>query len=159
RSLKRQLGVRRAGVFLWAGGLSERDFDRLLSAPFACVVPSLGEGFCGPAVQALLLGKPVLAPRHTALADYLPADHPYSFATGRAAGRSVGAPLGFSPPSSSWHVPEPFALAYGFARLVSDSPERRAEACRKSREACEQWCSVEPVRGLLAGELAHLDAR
>ncbi|HZT79116.1 MAG TPA: hypothetical protein VFA26_02755 [Gemmataceae bacterium] len=155
QALRRQLGVRRADVLLWAGRLGESDFDRLLAGCFAVVVPSLGEGFCGPAVQAILLGKPLLAPRHTALADYLPADHPYTYASRPAILRFVRDPLGIYPPSSTWHVPAPHAIAKGLIRLVTDAPAERAAACHRARERCQRWCDVGP----LLAEVTRLQSR
>ena len=59
----------------------ETEFARLLSQTYGSMAPSLGEGFCGPAAMALGLGKPLITPRHTAFADYVPEDYPYAFET------------------------------------------------------------------------------
>ncbi len=155
RALKRQLGLDRAQVYLWTGGLKEADYTRLIASAAGVVVASLGEGFCGPAAQALALGRPLLAPRHTALCDYLPADYPYTFATRPAVVRFADDPIGCYDPSSSWEVPEPFALADALDRWLGDAPERRADAAKAARERLFQWCGV--AREVLANEVRRLE--
>src|SRR5438445_430580 len=106
------------------GGLSDADFQRLLQNSLGVVSGSLGEGFCGPAASALALRKPLVAPRHTAIADFLIEDYPYSFATRAANLGFARDPLRVYHPGSTWHVPEPYALAGALTRLAIDSPKR-----------------------------------
>jgi glycosyltransferase involved in cell wall biosynthesis len=158
QALKRQLGVRRAGVFLWTGDLSAPDFARLLGSTFGMVTSSLGEGFCGPAALALALGKPLVAPRHTALADYVPPDYPYVCATRPAVVRFAPDPLDVYHPASSWQVPTPFSVADALCRLVTDDPSRRQEAVQAARRRVLRWCDPARIRRILAEEVLALDA-
>jgi glycosyltransferase involved in cell wall biosynthesis len=159
RALKRQLGVKAANVFLWTGDLSAEEFNRLLATTFAQIAPSFGEGFCGPAALALGLGKPLVAPRHTAFGDYVAPDYPYAFASEPARVSFVDDPLRVYDPASSWHIPKPLALADALSRLVSDHPEKRAEACWRACAAFTNWCGSERVGCLLAEEVGRLVAR
>jgi glycosyltransferase involved in cell wall biosynthesis len=154
--LKRQLGINQARVFLWAGDLSEPAFARLLANTHGQIAPSLGEGFCGPAAMALALGKPLIAPRHTAFTDYLAEDHPYCFASRPVSMSFVGDPLRVYDPASTWHVPLPFALADALTRLAADSPGRRAEVSTRAFLHFMNWCNVERVTSLLAQEVQRL---
>jgi glycosyltransferase involved in cell wall biosynthesis len=155
-ALKRQLRVDRADVQLWAGDLSELAYHRLLAQVHGLVAPSLGEGFCGPAALALAQGKPLLAPRHTAFADYIADDYPYAYATRPARIAFVRDPLRVYDPASTWHVPEPLALANALSRLASDSSARRTENAQRAACHFAQWCSPERVAGLLAEEVQRL---
>jgi glycosyltransferase involved in cell wall biosynthesis len=156
QAVRRQLGVGRAGVYLWTGDLTGPDFDRLLHHTFGCVAPSMGEGFCGPAAFALALGKPLVAPRHTAFGDYVPAGHRYAFESRPVHLSFVGDPLRVYDPASTWAVPAPFALADALTRLAQDSPAQRAEVARRGAEHLASWCGPERVRSLLAEEIGRL---
>ncbi len=153
QALKRQLRVRQARVYLWTGTLDGPDFNGLLANTHGYVAPSLGEGFCGPAALAMSLGKPLVAPRHTAFADYLAPEHPYTYATRPAIVSFVRDPLRVYDPASMWQVPLPFSLAGALTRLARDTPARRAEAGRRAGASLTRWCGPERVRRLLAEEL------
>jgi glycosyltransferase involved in cell wall biosynthesis len=155
-ALKYQLRLPRADVTLWTGDLSDAEFHRLVANTDAHVAPSLGEGFCGPAALALGLGKPLVAPRHTAFADYLPGDYRYCFESRPVHLRFVNDPLDVYDPASTWNVPEPFALAAALRRLASDSPERQSEACWRACAHFNHWCSPQRVRATLCEEVQTL---
>ncbi len=156
QALKQQLGVRRAGVYLWTADLPTTGYHRLLASTFGHVASGLGEGFCGPAATALRLGKPLVAPRHTAFNDYLPADYPYSYAVTPAIVRFAHDEVGVYDPASSWHVPEPFAIADALSRLVLDRPEHFRHASRSAEARVRSWCRPARVRRLLEREVARL---
>jgi glycosyltransferase involved in cell wall biosynthesis len=156
QALKRQLSVSQARVYLWAGDLSEPAFQRLLVNTHGQIAPSLGEGFCGPASLALALGKPLVAPRHTAFTDYIAPNHPYQFATRPVTIGFVRDPLRVYDPASCWHVPVPFSLADALTRLASDTPGRRAEVGSQAFLHFTNWCSPERIAGLLAEEVKRL---
>jgi glycosyltransferase involved in cell wall biosynthesis len=156
QALKRQLGVRQAGVYLWTGDLGGADFHRLMANTYGQIAASMGEGFCGPAALALGMGKPLVAPRHTAFADYIAADHRYLVASRPAHVRFVDDPLRVYDPASSWHVPEPSALANALSCLVTDNVEVRADACLKASSHLTRWCGAHRVSALLAEEVRRL---
>jgi glycosyltransferase involved in cell wall biosynthesis len=159
QNLRRQLGVARAGVYLWTGDLSGPDFERLLRNCYGCIAPSLGEGFCGPAALALALGKPLVAPRHTAFADYVPEGHRYAFETRQVILSIVNDPLRVYDPASTWGVPEAGALARALGRLAGDTQAERDAVCRRAQEHVAQWCGPERVREVLAEEVERLASR
>ena len=153
QALKRQLDVESAKIHLWTGNIASADFERLMLNTFAQVAPSLGEGFCGPAAATLQLGKPLIAPRHTAFGDYIPEDYPYTFATRAVRLSFARDPLKVYDPASAWHVPEPLALADALSRLVKETPERRVEIGWRSSAHFTKWCNPERVAKLLHDEI------
>jgi glycosyltransferase involved in cell wall biosynthesis len=159
QGLKRQLHVVHAGVYLWAEDLANADFERLLGNTLGMITGSLGEGFCGPAAHALALRKPLVAPSHTGLADYLVEDYPYTFATRPTNLTFIRDPLKIYHPASTWHISEPYALAGALTRLAIDTPRRRAEACARAYTYLNRFCGPARVRQLLARELQRLDVR
>jgi hypothetical protein len=157
QALKRQLRVNRAGVYLWAGALAPGDYDRLEANTFACVVSSLGEGFCGPAASALLRQRPLIAPRHTAMADYIPTDYPFQFATRLAVVNFVGDPLRVYDPVSAWNVPMPGAIADALSRLVAATPAGRLRAVTEAHRHFLKWCAPAVVGQRVAAALLGLE--
>jgi glycosyltransferase involved in cell wall biosynthesis len=151
QALKRQADVPRAGVYLWVEDMKPQVLDRLLANTFGSIVPSMGEGFCGPAAFALALKKPLVAPRHTSLTDYLSADYPYVFPCRPMRMRFVDD--GLYGVHSTWHIAEPGALADSLSRVVTDSPPRREAAGREAADRLARWCRPERVRRLLVREL------
>jgi glycosyltransferase involved in cell wall biosynthesis len=156
QALKRQLSVPRAGVYLWTGALTPADFDRLEANTFAAVISSMGEGFCGPAASALLRQKPLIAPRHTSMADYIPADYPFQFATRLSVVNFVGDPLRVYDPVSAWNVPVPRSIADALSHLVRTPAVQRLAAAEAARHHFLNWCSPESVRTTIARELSRL---
>jgi glycosyltransferase involved in cell wall biosynthesis len=155
-SLKKQLGVGKAGLYLWTGNLNGPDFGRLLSNCHGAAAASLGEGFCGPAAQALALGKPLVTPRHTAFADYVPEDYPYAYASRPVAVSFVNDPLRVYDPASSWQVPVPFAMCEALSRLAKATPHQRALVAEQTRQHVEQQCGPERVREIIEQEVRRL---
>lgn len=51
--------------------LPDATYESLLGASTYAVNASSGEGLCLPLIESLCAGKPVIAPRHTAMADYI----------------------------------------------------------------------------------------
>jgi hypothetical protein len=159
QALKRQLGVRRASVYLWTGDLTSSEYYCLLALTFGHIAPGLGEGFCGPAAAALGLGKPLIAPRHTAFDDYLPPDYPYCFVTRPALIHFADEEAHVYDPGSSWQVPEPFAIADALSRLVLDTVDRRSQLCNRAQARVRHWCRPARVRRLLEAEVARFADR
>jgi hypothetical protein len=159
RALKRQLRVPRAEVFLWVGDVAVADFHRLVANSYGLIAPSLGEGFCGPAALALGLGKPLVAPRHSAFADYLSASYPYSFDSRPVHVSFVDDPLRVYDPASVWNVPVPYALSETLRKVTSDPPERQKEVCWRACGHFNNWCGAPRVKALLAEEIERLMAQ
>lgn len=58
-------------VILIGGYLSDEEYGNLLLATTYAVNTSQGEGQCIPLMESMSVGTPVVAPRHTAMVDYL----------------------------------------------------------------------------------------
>ena len=159
QNLKGQLKVSRADVYLWTSDLPTEDFNRLIGNTFASVSPSFGEGFCGPAGLAIALNKPLVASRHTALVDYLPPTYPFLFASRPVRAQFVDDAVGLYAPYSTWHVPEPGALASSLRQAITSDVTARKEACRQARQHLSRWCSPARIRRLLAREVAWAEAK
>jgi hypothetical protein len=114
QALKRQLGVSRAGVYLWLRDVDDAGDERLLDAARALVVVARGQGLVDPLSLAMRKGKPVIAPR----GEGLPDGHPLTFATRPAVVRFLGEPRGYDTASQPWPMPEEFELAKAIGRLA-----------------------------------------
>ena len=67
----RRLSPFKCRVVLVDGYLSDTDYGNLLRATTYAVNSSVGEGQCIPLMEGMALGKPAVAPSHTAMIDYL----------------------------------------------------------------------------------------
>jgi hypothetical protein len=114
QALKRQLGVRRAGVYLWLRDEDDAGDELLLDAARALVVVARGQSFADPLTLALRNQKPVIAPH----CDELPAGYPFTFATRPAVLRFLGEPRRYDTSSQPWPIPEGFELAKAIGRLA-----------------------------------------
>jgi glycosyltransferase involved in cell wall biosynthesis len=156
QALRRQLRVDRSGLYLWTGQLHAADYERLFANTYSCIAPSFGEGFCGPAATALALGKPLIAPRHSAFADYVAEDYRYAYESRPVIVSFVGDPLRVYDPASSWGVPVPFALCEALSRFAQDSSRERAEVGKKARAHLLRWCGPDRLKDILLDEVRRL---
>jgi hypothetical protein len=122
QALKRQLRVRRAGVYLWLREPDPAGDEYLLAAARGLVVVARGEGFGDPFALAVAAGKPVIAPR----GEGLPPDHPFAFATRPAALRFIGEPRRGSTSSVPWPIPEEYELARAIGRFAAADAGKQA---------------------------------
>lgn len=65
----------RCRIVLLYGYLADADYERLVQATSYVVNTSFGEGQCLPLMEFMSCGKPAVAPRTTAMIDYLDADN------------------------------------------------------------------------------------
>lgn len=157
QSLRRSCEVDRTGVYLWKDDLPASAFAQLMAATFGQVTASLGEGFGGPAAMALALGKPLIAPRHTAFRDYLPQDYRYAYPTRPGVVEFAADPLHVYHPASTWRIPEPLGLADALSRLVTDTRQQRQQTVRPATDRLLHWTGQDRVGAILADELARLE--
>ena len=68
-------------VLLIQGYLEDTDYEKLVGATSFAVNASAGEGQCLPLMEFMSAGKPSIAPRHTALLDYLTDHNSFPVAT------------------------------------------------------------------------------
>ncbi len=67
----------RCRIVLIYGYLADSDYERLVQATRYVVNTSYGEGQCLPLMEFMSCGKPAVAPRTTAMIDYLSADNAF----------------------------------------------------------------------------------
>jgi glycosyltransferase involved in cell wall biosynthesis len=67
----------RCRIVLIYGYLADPDYERLVQATRYVVNTSYGEGQCLPLMEFMSCGKPAVAPRTTAMIDYLNADNAF----------------------------------------------------------------------------------
>lgn len=71
----------RCRIVLIYGYLADADYERLVEATRYVVNTAYGEGQCLPLMEFMSCGKPAVAPRTTAMLDYLDADNAFIIAT------------------------------------------------------------------------------
>jgi glycosyltransferase involved in cell wall biosynthesis len=114
----------------------------------AYVTASYGEGFGGPVVEALLAGTPVIAPRHTGLADLLPEGYPLVFGTDPLHVGLRGNPPVY-PHAASWLVPRRGEIQRALDRFCAFGPAEAAAAAAMGKRGVENFCSPTRVRAQL----------
>jgi glycosyltransferase involved in cell wall biosynthesis len=67
----------RCRIVLIYGYLADADYEKLVQATSYVVNTSYGEGQCLPLMEFMSCGKPAVAPRTTAMIDYLDADNAF----------------------------------------------------------------------------------
>ena len=131
--------------------VSNAQIRALYALSDAYVTATYGEGFCGPVVEALAAGKPVIAPRHTSLVDLLPEDYPLLVDSRRRVVGLAGNPSIY-PHGSSWHIPVRGELRRAFQRFVEMMPSSRAEAARHAGRHARAFCD----KGMVAATLKRV---
>jgi len=121
--------------------MSDAELTKLFQTCDAYVSTTLGEGFGGPIVEAIVNHRPVIAPRHTAMIDYITDDYPLIVASERRVG---GLPV--YPPASSWQIPLPGSVAAQLAVFAGMSAAERARLTLGLRAHAARFCSVPVVR-------------
>jgi glycosyltransferase involved in cell wall biosynthesis len=71
----------RCRVILILGYLDDADYEKLVGATSFTLNASAGEGQCLPLMEAMSAGKPAVAPRNTALIDYLTDENSFGIAS------------------------------------------------------------------------------
>lgn len=161
RALHRSLGIaHRCRVAAILDYLDDRQMADLMNATTAYVNASHGEGACLPLQQAMAAGRPVVAPAHTAMADYVD--------------DQVGAVVASSAEPTHWpHDPERRiettwrridweSLRAGL-RLVADAADRDrrqyGEWSRAARARMKAWAGTAEIESRLRGLLENVVAR
>jgi glycosyltransferase involved in cell wall biosynthesis len=142
------------------GFLEDADYDALIAASSFYVNASGCEGLCMPLMEFMSAGRPVIAPRHTAMADYIDA---------RAAFIVASSPEHNVWPDDPRHHYTTMrerihwdTLAAAFAdsyRVAKQDPARYAEMGQNAAETMRGYCSDAVVREKLRTAMdAALDA-
>ena len=144
----------RCRIVLIHGYLADPDYERLVEATSYVVNTSYGEGQCLPLMEFMSSGKPAVAPRNTAMIDYIDADNAFI--------------VDSSEEATAWpHDPR---AAYRTLRYITDweslcrayrasfevarqEPERYARMSAHASASLERFCSrklaVERLRRFL----------
>jgi hypothetical protein len=117
-----RFGVSASNVFLTTGKFSEDQMTSLFKSCDVYLSTSLGEGMGLGVFESLWHGKPVICPRHTTFADYLPESYPL-FMECDYKNASFYDEFGIYPISSRWGVLRDEELARSLA--VLDATESR----------------------------------
>lgn len=135
--------------------LSDQKLSTLYGASDCYVSASYGEGFGGPIIEAITAHRPVIAPRHTGIADLLPPDHPLAVASAR---KCVGLKGGLStyPYSSTWHLPLPGEIEGRLRVFAAMDGATRTEVVRKVRAHANAFCSSWRLMATIGEEIARL---
>ena len=138
--------------------LDDGQMAAILGRSDCLVSASLGEGFGGPVVEALVAGRPVIAPRHTSLAELLPEDYPLQVAAREACVQLRDLP-DIYPPMSTWFLPHPGALADKMSEFALLCEPARAEIAAAARQHAELFCGRDLVQSVVFRELARIEQR
>ena len=152
-----KLGAFRCRVIIVHGLLDQAEYDALVQATSYTVNTSQGEGQCLPLMEFMSAGRPAVAPRHTAMLDYVNADNAFIVEDHQRpaywpldmcqATRCLRHQIGFA--SLVRRYRESFAVA-------REAPARYAAMSRAATASLLAFCSDEVVARPLAELLAHL---
>jgi hypothetical protein len=147
-------------VVLIDGYLSDEDYGNLLLATTYAVNTSQGEGQCIPLMESMSIGTPAVAPRHTAMLDYLSADNAFLVASTlepaawpqdpRGAYRAFSHRINFESLSNA------FTESY---RVAREQPQQYQSMSNDAKKTLEQHNSdtvtLERLRSFLARTPRH----
>ncbi|SDK92325.1 glycosyltransferase [Pseudomonas indica] len=147
-------------IVLLQGFLEGRDFDNLIRASAFAVNASHGEGQCLPLMEFLSCGKPAIAPRHSAMLDYI--DESVAFVVDswldatawshdpRLAYRTCRHQLDWS------SLVRAYQAAYQCAKQDPERYERMsAQSIERMRQHCSQAVAIERLKGFLGQDVEH----
>ncbi len=155
-----KLGRFQCRILIVHGLLADPEYSRLMEATSYAVNTSHGEGQCLPLMEYMAAGRPAVAPRHTAMLEYVSSDNAFVVADHhrpsfwphdmRQANRCLRHQIEFADLVRRYR--ESFAVA-------RDQPERYAEMSKAAVVALGAFCGDRVVTERLAavfGEVAPL---
>ena len=155
-----KLGRFACRILIVHGMLGDADYAALVEATSYAVNTSHGEGQCLPLMEFMSAGRPAVAPRHTAMIDYVSTDDAFVISDHqrpafwphdvRQAIRCLRHQVDFAAVVRCYR--ESFAVA-------RDDPARYAAMSCAAVEALRGFCSDEVVAAGLQQVLNHLGAR
>lgn len=129
--------------------LSDAGITELLQESDCYVTATLGEGFGGPIMEAIIAGTPVISPRHTGIMDLLPEDYPLVISTTERC-LSLMNNLDVYPPSATWCIADPGSIGTNIERFSNMTKDERAGAVNMALHHAESFCGVDVVRNKIA---------
>lgn len=143
-------------VLVLHGYLEDREYQALIAASSFYVNASSGEGLCLPLMEFLSASKPVIAPAHTAMADYIDSEIAFLVECSLEPFCWPHDPTGIFHTHRhrlNWQsLMEAYKRSYQIAKADRDAYQRmsmRAYARMHSFASVEQ--TIEPLRNFLAG--------
>lgn len=148
------IGPVRARVVVLHGFLDTPEYRRLIAATTWYVNASRGEGLCLPLMEFMASGVPAVAPRHTAMDDYVDASSTLLVRSSRTPTRWPNDPAKRN--RTRWHQIDWQSLVDGFRegyRIAKSDPQRYAAMSAAAASAISGYASSERVERLLAEHL------
>ena len=154
-----KLGPFRCRILIVHGMLDDAEYTRLIEATSYAVNTSHGEGQCLPLMEFMAAGRPAVAPRHTAMLEYLSSDNAFVVADHQ---RPAFWPHDMRQANRCLRHQVEFAdlvRRYRESFLVArDRPDRYAEMSRASVAALQAFCGDDVIAGRLGELFGHLGA-
>ena len=156
-NLLRRLSPFRCRVVVLHGYLDDAEYEALIAGSSYYVNASLSEGLCLPLMEFLCCGKPVIAPLHTAMEDYL--DDSMGFVLDCTQEHSVWPhderrlyrALRYRPKWKS--LEQAYRESY---RVAKESPQRYAEMSLQARQRMQDYCALPPITDKLGRFLTKI---
>lgn len=126
--------------------LTDRDMHKMYASVDAYVTTSRGEGFCLPAVEAMMCGKPVMAIGETSFKDFLTEENAYILP-------SFTVPV-FNMYNINWYSPE-----YRWFQVQFDKYIETLERLYEDWKTKEQYRGEQLTRLQIKGHIARTDAK
>ncbi len=148
----------RCRVLAVHGMLDHEEYTRLIANTDFYVNASLCEGLCMPLMEYLSSGIPVIAPNHTAMADYLDGDNAFIVDShdGEATVWSFGDMeiARTSRPRVNWHsLMQAFRSSYA---MVTTDPAAWQAMSERAVESMSRYCADDACRAQLIDFLENL---
>lgn len=144
-ALLARLSPFRCRVLVVHGFLSDEEYFQLIQASNFYVNASTGEGLCLPLMEYLSCGKPVIAPFHTAMADYLSDNYAFLVKTSKEPDCWPHDPTGMLLTHSHRLNWESLVEAYRASYQVAKEPLRYQSMSILAYHGMQDFCSVERV--------------
>jgi SAM-dependent methyltransferase/glycosyltransferase involved in cell wall biosynthesis len=155
-----KLGPFRCRILIVHGMLDDDEYARLVEATSYAVNTSHGEGQCLPLMEFMAAGRPAVAPRHTAMLEYISPDNAFVVADHnrpafwphdmRQANRCLRHQIEFADLVRRYR--ESFVVA-------RDQPQRYTDMSKASVAALRAFCGDEVVMERLSEVFQHLSGK
>lgn len=132
--------------------LPDDSLPGLYAASDCFVLPSRGEGWCIPCVEAMAAGKPVIATGWSAQTDYLDKDNSWLLDPRClvAVGDSARKEIPYLGPDHRWADPDPDQLVSLLRHAFAHPEEGRAKGTCGARDVREKWTPARTAAAIAA---------
>ncbi len=147
-----RIGEVKCRILVLHGFLDDENYQRLVDASTYCINTSRCEGLCLPLMEYMSLGIPAVAPRHTAMLDYVNPENTFIIHSTQEPGIWPHDPdirPGTLRHRIDWHSLVDACLES--FRVAMDEPERYRAMSQAAIDAQREFCARDAVRESLAG--------